>query len=206
MRLVLNPKSITDTAYWDDFLSIVKNYPKDGLFLEIGAADKDQVRIHAGIFSKLIGLNLYFSRLPKSPGVQMINADAQFLPFKNNVFDGVISHHVMEHIENDGIFLNELERILKKGGFAIMGTPNRKRLTRAIAEIFTGERKFPWWEHKREYVSGELLDLAKRSGFQNVYVHSKFLGIHTYMIILGFSCYPRILDKWCNFLFLTLTK
>ena len=206
MHLVLNPKSITDTAYWDDFLSIVKNYPKDGLFLEIGAADKKQVRIHAETFRKLIGLDLHFSRLPKLSGIQMINADAQFLPFKNDVFDGVISHHVIEHIENDGLFLNEIKRILKKGGFAIMGTPNRKRLTRAIVEIFTGERKFPWWEHKREYLKQELLDLAGNTGFQNIVVHSKFLGLHTYMIILGFSCYPRILDKWCNFLFLVLIK
>jgi ubiquinone/menaquinone biosynthesis C-methylase UbiE len=37
------------------------------------------------------------------------------LPFKDNEFDFVIASHVIEHIEDFGFFIRELERISKKG-------------------------------------------------------------------------------------------
>ena len=206
MYLVFNPKSTNKNAYWDSFLSIIKNYPNDGLFLEIGAVDTEQVATHQKIFTRLIGLDLNFARLPRSAGIEMVNADAQFLPFKNNIFDGIVSHHVIEHVENDSLFICEIMRTLKKDSFAILGTPNRKRLVRVLAELFTGERIFPWREHKREYTKQELLKLANMIGLKNALVYNKFFGIHSYRIILGFSRYHRILDKWCNFLFFVLVK
>ena len=206
MYLVFNPKSTNKNAYWDSFLSIIKNYPNDGLFLEIGAVDTEQVAAHQKIFTRLVGLDFNFGRLPRSSDIKMVNADAQFLPFKNDIFDGIISHHVIEHVEKDALVVNEINRTLKKGGFAILGTPNRKRLVRVLAELFTGERRFPWREHKREYTKQELLELANMIGFKKVLVYSKFFGIHSYRIIIGFSRCNRMLDKWCNFLFLVLVK
>ena len=136
----------------------------------------------------------------------MVNADAQFLPFRNNTFEGIISHHVIEHIERDDVFMSEIKRILKEGGFAILGTPNRNRLISFLIEIFSGKRKFPWREHKREYTKQELLKLVSNLGFREVFVYSKFLGIHPYSIALGFSRYPQILDRWSSFLFLVVVK
>src|SRR5450756_3245946 len=46
-----------------------------------------------------------------------------------------------------------------------LNTPNRKRLVRAIVGIFSGERKFPWWEHLREYTEEDLLHLLGASLF-----------------------------------------
>ena len=206
MYIIFKQRNTSRNAYWDGFLSILNKYPHQGLFLEIGAANPEQIDVHRRLFGKLVGLDLEFQRLPTLSGIDMVNADAQSLPFKNDTFSGIISHHVIEHIGDDELFLNEIKRTLKKDGFAIIGTPNRKRLVRILAELFTGERGFPWREHKREYTKQELLELTNRVGFKKVLVYSKFFGIHTYRIILGFSHYHRILDKWCNFLFLVLVK
>jgi len=39
-------------------------------------------------------------------------------------FDVIISHHVIEHVENPIIFIEEIKRILKNDGILILGTPD----------------------------------------------------------------------------------
>jgi ubiquinone/menaquinone biosynthesis C-methylase UbiE len=66
----------------------------------------------------------------------------------DNTYDFVVSFQVIEHIEDDGLFLKEIHRVLKPGGRALITTPNRSMsLTRN-----------PW--HTREYLPGELSKLA----------------------------------------------
>ncbi|MEP2668360.1 MAG: methyltransferase domain-containing protein [Cyclobacteriaceae bacterium] len=69
---------------------------------------------------------------------------------ESNSFDTVISFQVIEHIEDDAFFLQEINRVLKPGGKAYLTTPNRvMSLTRN-----------PW--HIREYTADELLALAQK--------------------------------------------
>jgi SAM-dependent methyltransferase len=56
---------------------------------------------------------------------------------------------VIEHIEDDLSYLQEIKRVLKPGGIALLTTPNFK---------FTLTRN-PW--HQREYLSHELFQLAQ---------------------------------------------
>lgn len=46
------------------------------------------------------------------------------LPFKDESFDIVLSHFSLEHLYNTGLFIRESRRILKKGGYTIVGTDN----------------------------------------------------------------------------------
>lgn len=46
------------------------------------------------------------------------------LPFKSNEFDIVISNHAIEHIKNQELHLEEIRRVLKKGGVCYLATPN----------------------------------------------------------------------------------
>lgn len=61
----------------------------------------------------------------------------------------MVSFQVIEHIKNDGLFLQEIYRVLRPGGKAYLTTPNR---------IMSLSRN-PW--HIREYTADELTDLAK---------------------------------------------
>ncbi|MCS6833225.1 MAG: class I SAM-dependent methyltransferase [Flammeovirgaceae bacterium] len=66
---------------------------------------------------------------------------------KDESFDMVVTFQVIEHIENDRLFVEEIRRVLRKGGKAIITTPNKKlSLTRN-----------PW--HVREYEIEELRKL-----------------------------------------------
>lgn len=67
---------------------------------------------------------------------------------KDNAYDVVLSFQVIEHIKADRLFLEEIKRVLKPGGTALITTPNiKKTLTRN-----------PW--HIREYTSDQLKRLA----------------------------------------------
>jgi len=69
--------------------------------------------------------------------------------FQDDAFDTVVSFQVIEHIDDDRLFLNEIFRVLRPGGMALLTTPNRlKSLTRN-----------PW--HVREYTAPELSTLAR---------------------------------------------
>ena len=45
------------------------------------------------------------------------------LPFKDNSFDVIFIFDVLEHVQNDTIFIKECNRILNSGGFIISNTP-----------------------------------------------------------------------------------
>lgn len=71
-----------------------------------------------------------------------------FSKLGDNAYDVVISFQVIEHIKADRKYLEEIKRVLKPGGIALITTPNIKlTLTRN-----------PW--HIREYTAEQLTSLA----------------------------------------------
>lgn len=74
-------------------------------------------------------------------------------PFTNiadNTFDFVVTFQVIEHIQNDDLYVKEIARVLKPGGKLIVTTPNRH----------TSLSRNPW--HIREYKPQELVTLLKK--------------------------------------------
>ena len=71
-------------------------------------------------------------------------------PFENESFDTIVTFQVIEHIKKDEAFVSEIHRVLKKGGQALITTPNIK---------MTLSRN-PW--HEREYTAEQLETLCKR--------------------------------------------
>ncbi len=53
-----------------------------------------------------------------------INVSEERLPFKDEVFDLVVSFEVIEHVFDTGSFIEEIKRVLKPGGTLFISTPN----------------------------------------------------------------------------------
>lgn len=71
-----------------------------------------------------------------------------FAGIADNSFDTVVSFQVIEHIPNDRLFLEEIYRVLKPGGKAVISTPN---INHTLS-------RNPW--HEREYTPQQLIDLC----------------------------------------------
>jgi len=60
-------------------------------------------------------------RIPEN----FVLCDSQKLPFRNKVFNFIETHHVIEHVKNPYLFLNEIKRVLTIGGMLKLICPHR---------------------------------------------------------------------------------
>ncbi|MFO7321840.1 MAG: class I SAM-dependent methyltransferase [Chloroflexota bacterium] len=52
-------------------------------------------------------------------------AAAEAIPYADNLFDTILSHEVLEHVQDDRAAVREMVRVLKPGGRIVIFVPNR---------------------------------------------------------------------------------
>ena len=199
---------IKDKNY--DWQHLVSTYKKivnpDMEVVEVGSSNPDRTVDLSRYCKKLIGVEKFLERIPKNlasvNNIKIVKGDWLYLSkiVSPNSIDIIVSSHVVEHVKDDLECLDQSFEVLKNGGYLLFNTPNRKRLTRSIIEVFTGERKFPYWEHIREYTRKDLEELITGSKFSlsKAKITGLVLGIHS-GIRLFFKRVPFFLDKFSNF-------
>jgi SAM-dependent methyltransferase len=120
-----------------------------GDLLEVGCGEgrgvevlMNQVNSYHGIDKIIQVIEKLKARFPQASFEQAVIPP--FLNVASEIYDTVVSFQVIEHIQDDRLFLQEIYRVLKPGGKAIISTPNiRHTLSRN-----------PW--HIREYTCEQL--------------------------------------------------
>lgn len=69
-------------------------------------------------------------------------AAAEMLPYADNMFDTVLSHEVIEHVQNDYQAVREMMRVLRVGGRVVMFAPNRWYPFETHGHYWQGEYHF----------------------------------------------------------------
>lgn len=85
-----------------------------------------------------------------------VKADICNLPFADNSFDSILCNHVLEHIPDDQKAMQEIFRILKPGGMAILQIPlDMNRAKTFEDDSITDPKKraeiFGQYDHVRVY-------------------------------------------------------
>jgi SAM-dependent methyltransferase len=62
---------------------------------------------------------------PRGARVIGVAAHAQWLPFRSRAFDAVASDGTLQRLADDEAGVGELARVLRRGGVAVLATPNR---------------------------------------------------------------------------------
>jgi SAM-dependent methyltransferase len=75
-------------------------------------------------------------------------ADAEALPFADQVFDIVFSNNVLEHLSRPERVFREVGRVLRPGGRFLIKTPNRSHYVPLIAMV-TPQRFHVWFNRLR---------------------------------------------------------
>jgi SAM-dependent methyltransferase len=142
-----------DTSFFTDNLKVLHFAPEQAFYKR---------------FRKLKNLE-YITTDLNSP-IADVKADICDLPFKNDEFDFIICNHVLEHIPDDTKAMQELYRILKPGGTAILQVPyqqNRKNTFEDDSITDPKERAliFGQYDHVRVY-GMDYFDKLRSIGFK----------------------------------------
>ena len=90
-------------------LNTLKENQNDWKILDIGC------NIAAVEFAQTVADVQNFSKFYEKKDKKFVLIKDKTLPFSNNQFDFVYASHVIEHVENISLFIQELQRISKKG-------------------------------------------------------------------------------------------
>ena len=112
--------------WWvEDMLAATDDH---GLWLELGCGTgwvHDVLRMQ-GQRRRLVGIDLSMGMLRYARRKQMtvLRGDAVRLPFASNCFDGILAKGVLHHIPDMRGAVEEIARVLKPGGMAVLAEPN----------------------------------------------------------------------------------
>jgi ubiquinone/menaquinone biosynthesis C-methylase UbiE len=87
---------------------------------------------------------------------RLVHCEGEGLPFAENSWDIITALGVIEHIEDDKAFLNELYRVCAPGGYVLLLTSAYKLLWSRHDDIV---------HHKRRYLRSEFEHLLKQAHF-----------------------------------------
>lgn len=99
-----------------------------------------------------------------------VKADICNLPFKDNEYDVIFCNHVLEHIPDDTKAIQELYRVLKPGGMAILQIPqDLNRATTFCDDTIVDQKErakiFGQYDHVRVY-GCDYFDKLRSIGFK----------------------------------------
>jgi SAM-dependent methyltransferase len=101
-----------------------------------------------------------------------VKADICNLPFEDNAYDYIFCNHVLEHIPDDTKAMNELLRVLKPNGMAILQIPqDLNRASTFSDDTITNQKEraaiFGQYDHVRIY-GRDYFDKLRSIGFKVV--------------------------------------
>jgi len=149
----------------------------------------------------IIGLDIEFSRLQaaKTRNENLINGAGEALPLSSGAFDLVLSHEVLEHVQDDRAAIEEIVRVLKPGGRLVLFCPNRGYPFETHGFYWRGQYHFgnipminylprPWRDrlahHVNVYTRRNLMRLF--SGLPVKFIERRTL----------FGAYDNIIARW----------
>lgn len=137
--------------------------------LVVGCGVGDEIKNLASCFpsSNFVGIDIEITVEESEENWRTIYMDAQKLTFDPESFDFVYCYHVLEHVSDPEIVLEQIKLVLKPQGFALVGTPNKNR----ILGYFSSENSLV------DKIKWNYDDLSKkfRGKFENKYgAHAGF--------------------------------
>lgn len=144
------------------------HFPTASTLLEIGCGTGYVLSSIAAAFPRLrvTGAELYTAGLrfaaDRLPGATLYQMDCRRMPFDCE-FDVVCAFDVLEHVEEDGLALEQMRLTVKPGGGVLISVPQHRSLWSASDDFA---------HHKRRYRRRELIRKLTYAGLEVVQITS----------------------------------
>ncbi|NOY98943.1 MAG: class I SAM-dependent methyltransferase [Chloroflexi bacterium] len=115
-----------------------------GRILENGCGVGMYVEHLAEFGGTIVGLEYDFERAAQAGqrSERIVNAAGEQLPFPAESFDLILSHEVIEHVQDDARAVREMVRALRPGGRLVLFCPNRGYPFETHGVYWRGEYRF----------------------------------------------------------------
>ena len=147
---------------------------KKGKLLDIGCADgvftnETSKALNKG--STIVAVDIYKSTIifaqKHFPHIQFLTAPAEKLPFSTNSFDMVTCLEMLEHVEEPNTVLQQIKRVLKKNGTALILLPQETPLFKIIWWLWTKVKGKVWTHaHFQHFSLDTASKLFEKNGFR----------------------------------------
>jgi SAM-dependent methyltransferase len=136
----------------------LRGVPTSGVALDVGAAGGGNTRVLRDLGWKALALEYgeTGTAIARSRGIEVVQADAQRLPFRSGLVGLVTALDVIEHLDDDAAALSEMHRVLRPGGRLLIAVPADPALWSAH-DVAVG--------HVRRYEREGLRQVVEGAGF-----------------------------------------
>ncbi len=140
-----------------------------------------------------------------APQAHLQIAAGEQLPYPDNFFDLVLSHEVLEHVQDDHLAAAEMARVLKPGGRAVIFAPNRLYPFETHGHYWRGVYHFgntPLINYLPDPLRNQLAPHVRTytaAGLRNLFIGQPVRIVHHTQIFPGYDniVYRRpALGKW----------
>jgi SAM-dependent methyltransferase len=131
----------------------------------------------------------------QGPGARLQGAvgDVRELPFRDASFDAIYSMSTIEHFDETERAVEEMARVLKPGGRAIVGVPNRyDPFLRPLLATVLQTLGLYAYGYEKSYSRRALRTMLERAGF-TVVAETAILFIPGWLRMLDLACH-----SWCR--------
>ncbi|RLD23370.1 MAG: hypothetical protein DRI70_09480, partial [Bacteroidetes bacterium] len=112
-------------------LGLLENVPESDNLLDVGCAEGTKTIQYANMLStpveNIYGIELkpeYVKLAQEHFRIINVNLERDTFPFRDQEIEVIICNQILEHLKNIYLPLSEIDRVLKVGGYLIIGIPN----------------------------------------------------------------------------------
>jgi SAM-dependent methyltransferase len=153
---------------------------------------------------EVVGLEFDFERAAEAHehSPYITNAAGEHLPFPNQSFDLILSHEVLEHVQDDRAAITEMVRVLRPGGRLVLFCPNRGYPFETHGIYWRGEYKFGniplvnWLPRKWRDNLAPHVKVYSRNDLELLFTHLPICKLEQTIV---FGAYDNIIARFGRF-------